>query len=231
MSRGFSVNRMSAALAIIAACPLVAMAAGTIRVDDPSTQSFGASCGAADSNKAREARPHDVEDGSVADTVEVAKPAVFSVRVRYRAAAGERGASAPLDQSRNPPGQPLQRSRGCGLLKARASSSSQLMVMQLPTATSQQQARAWSSLPTTGRAIEPKSSLSIRRLTLHSSRSTAATALPMSSLPTRRPASATVYLPSAIRLGSAAQSPQGSSRPVSALSPRKRAPTRTYMRT
>ena len=102
MSRGFSANRMSAALAIIAACPIaLATAAGTIRAYGPSAQSLGASFGAAGSNKSHEARPHEVEDGSVADAVKAAKPAVFSVRVRYRAAAGERDTGAPLDQSGN----------------------------------------------------------------------------------------------------------------------------------
>jgi serine protease Do len=102
MSRGFSVSRMSAAFAIIAACAIaLATAAGTIRADGPSAQGLGASFGAASSNKSREARPHEVEDGSVADAVKAAKPAVFSVRVRYRAAAGERDTGAPLDQSGN----------------------------------------------------------------------------------------------------------------------------------
>jgi serine protease Do len=108
MSRGFSANRMSAASAIIAACSIVlAMAAGTIRADGPSAQSFGALFGAADSNESREARLHEVGDRSVADAVEAAKPAVFSVRVRYRSVAGERGAGAPLDQFGNPPGESL----------------------------------------------------------------------------------------------------------------------------
>ena len=101
MSRGFSANRMSAALAI-AACPIaLATAAETIRADGPSAQGLGAPFGAAGSNKSHEARPHEVEDGSVADAVKAAKPAVFSVRVRYRAAAGERGTGARLDQSGN----------------------------------------------------------------------------------------------------------------------------------
>jgi S1-C subfamily serine protease len=108
MSRGLSANRMSAAFAIIAVCPIaLAMAAATIRTDGPSAQSLGASFGAVGSNKSREARSHEVEDGSVADAVEAAKPAVFSVRVRYRAAAGERGAGAPLDQFGNPLGKSL----------------------------------------------------------------------------------------------------------------------------
>jgi serine protease Do len=102
MSRGFSVSRMSAAFAIIAACAIaLAMAAGTMRADGPSAQTLGVSFSAAGSNNSREARPHEVEGGSVADAVKAAKPAVFSVRVRYRAAAGEPGAGAPLDQSRN----------------------------------------------------------------------------------------------------------------------------------
>ena len=102
MSRGFSVSRMSAAFAIIAACAIaLAMAAGTMRADSPSAQTLGASLGATGSNKSHEARPHEVEDGSVADAVKAAKPAVFSVRVRYRAAASERDTGAPLDQSGN----------------------------------------------------------------------------------------------------------------------------------
>jgi serine protease Do len=102
MSRGFSVSRMSAAFAIIAACAIaLAMAAGTMRADGPSAQTLGVSFSAAGSIKSREARPHEVEDGSVADAVKAAKPAVFSVRVRYRAAAGERDTGAPLDQSGN----------------------------------------------------------------------------------------------------------------------------------
>jgi serine protease Do len=108
MSRGFSANRMSAALAIIAACPIaLAVAAGTIRAAGPSAQSLGASFGVAGSNKSREARSHEVKNGSVADAVEAAKPAVFSVRVRYRAAEVERGAGAPLDQFGNPLGKSL----------------------------------------------------------------------------------------------------------------------------
>jgi serine protease Do len=105
MSRGFSVNRMSVGLAIIAACPIgLTMAAGTISPNGASAQFLAALFGAPDSNKAHEARLHKIVDG-LADAVEVAQPAVFSVRVRYRAAAGEQGASAPLDQSRNPPGE------------------------------------------------------------------------------------------------------------------------------
>jgi serine protease Do len=112
MSRVFSANRMSAALAIIAACSIaLAMAAGTIRADGPSAQSLGALFGAADPNESREAKPHEVGERAVADAVEAAKPAVFSVRVRYRAAAGERGAGAPLDQSGNPPGKSLPETR------------------------------------------------------------------------------------------------------------------------
>jgi serine protease Do len=102
MSRGFSVNRMSVALAIVAACPIaLATAAGTIRAYGPSAQALGDSFGAAGSNKSHDARPHEVEDGSVADAVKAAKPAVFSVRVRYRVAAGERDTGAPPDQSGN----------------------------------------------------------------------------------------------------------------------------------
>src|SRR5258705_8913959 len=90
MSKVFSVSRISAAFAIIAAYAIaLAMAAGTMRADGPSTQTVGVSFSAAGSKKSREARPHEVEDGSVADAVKAAKPAVFSVRVRYRAAAGE----------------------------------------------------------------------------------------------------------------------------------------------
>jgi serine protease Do len=108
MSRGFSVSRKSAALAIIAACCLaLAMAVGTIRADGPSAQSLGASFGATDSNKSREARPHEVEDGSLADAVKAAKPAVFSVRARYRAAEDERGADAPPDHLGKLPGKSL----------------------------------------------------------------------------------------------------------------------------
>src|SRR6266404_7083846 len=102
MSRGFSVSRMSAAFAIIAVCAIaLAMAAGTMRADGPSAQTLGVSFSAAGSNKAREAKPHEVEDGSVADAVKAAKPAVFSVRVRYRAAAGDPDAGVPLDHFGN----------------------------------------------------------------------------------------------------------------------------------
>jgi serine protease Do len=98
---------MSVGLAIIAACPIgLAIAAGTISPNGASAQFLAALFGAPDSNKAHEARLHEIVDGSLPDAVEAAQPAVFSVRVRYRAATGERGASAPLDQSRNPPGQP-----------------------------------------------------------------------------------------------------------------------------
>jgi serine protease Do len=116
MSRVFSANRMSAALAIIAACSIaLAMAAGTIRADGPSAQSLGALFGAADPNESREVRPHEVGDRAVADAVEAAKPAVFSVRVRYRAAAGEQGAGAPLDGRSSPERQPRVRtSQGSG---------------------------------------------------------------------------------------------------------------------
>jgi serine protease Do len=102
MSRGFFVSRMSVAFAIIAACAIaLAMAAGTMRADGPSAQTLRVSFSAAGSNKSREARPHEVEDGSVADAVKAAKPAVFSVRVTYRAAAGEPDAGAPLDHFEN----------------------------------------------------------------------------------------------------------------------------------
>src|SRR5258706_321473 len=102
MSRGFFVSRMSVAFAIIAACAIaLAMAAGTMRADGPSAQTLRVSFSAAGSNKSREARPHDVEDGSVADAVKAAKPAVFSVRVTYRAAEGKRTAGAPLDHFEN----------------------------------------------------------------------------------------------------------------------------------
>jgi serine protease Do len=108
MSRGFSVSRMSAALATIAACCIaLATAAGTIRADGPSAQSLGASFGATGSNKSREARPHEFEDSSVADAVNAAKPAVLSVRARYRAAEDERGADAPPDHFGNPRGKSL----------------------------------------------------------------------------------------------------------------------------
>jgi len=84
MSRGFSVSRMSAALAIIAACAIaLAMAAGTKRADGPSAQTLGVSFSAAGSNESREARPHEVEDGSVADAVKAAKPAVFSQQFSF----------------------------------------------------------------------------------------------------------------------------------------------------
>jgi serine protease Do len=105
-------------LAIIAACPIaLAIAAGSVRADGPSAQNLGASFGAADSNEFRDGRPHEVGDHGVADAVAAAKPAVFSLRVRYRAAAGERGAS----ESGNPPGNflaerqpPVRTSQGSG---------------------------------------------------------------------------------------------------------------------
>src|SRR5260370_26284265 len=97
MSRSFSVSRMSAAFAIIAICAIaLAMPAGTMRADGPSAQTLGVSFSAAGANKSREARPHEVEDGSVADAVKAAKPAVISVRVRYRAAAGPPAAGGAL---------------------------------------------------------------------------------------------------------------------------------------
>jgi len=122
---------MSAAFAIIAVCAIaLAMAAGTMRADGPSAQTLGVSFSAAGSNKSREARPHEVEDGSVADAVKAAKPAVFSVRVRYRAAAGEPGAGAPLDHFENLLGKSFPETRPrVRTSKARASSS-QLMVMR-----------------------------------------------------------------------------------------------------
>src|SRR5260370_1371438 len=102
MSRGFSLSRISAAFAIIAACAMgLGEGGGTVRGGGPSAETLGVSFRAAGSNKSREARPHEVEDGSVADAVKAAKPAVFSVRVRYRAAAGEPGAGAPLDHFGN----------------------------------------------------------------------------------------------------------------------------------
>jgi serine protease Do len=102
MSRGFSVSRMCTALAIIAACRIaLAVVAGTIRAGGPSAENLGASFGATGASKPHQARPHEVEDSSVTDAVKAAKPAVFSVRVSYRAA-GERDAGAPpSDQSGN----------------------------------------------------------------------------------------------------------------------------------
>jgi hypothetical protein len=115
MSRGFSVSRMSAAFAIIAACAIaLAMAAGTMRADSPSAQTLGASFGAAGSNKSHEARPYEVEDGSVADAVKAAKPAVFSVRVRYRAAAGERDTGRAPGSIRESASQVLPRNAVAG---------------------------------------------------------------------------------------------------------------------
>jgi serine protease Do len=52
-------------------------------------------------NKSREAGPHQIEAGSVSDAVEAASKAVFSLRVKYRAAAGM-GDGAPLDQFADP---------------------------------------------------------------------------------------------------------------------------------
>jgi serine protease Do len=103
-------------LAIIAACPIgLAMAAGTISPNGASAQFLAALFGVPDSNKAHEARLHEIEDGSLADAVEAAKPAVFSVRVRYRAAAGEQGAGAPLDGKSSPETRPRVRtSQGSG---------------------------------------------------------------------------------------------------------------------
>jgi serine protease Do len=103
----FSASKKNAPANISACCLALAMAVGTIRADGPSAQSLSAWFGAAGSNRSRKARPQGVEDGSVADAVKAAKPAVFSVRARYRAAEDERGADAPLDHFRNLPGNSL----------------------------------------------------------------------------------------------------------------------------
>ena len=97
MSGGFSVNKISAASAILAACTIgLPMVARTISATHPTA--LAALFGAPDSNKSSEARPHQIEAGSVADAVEAANKAVFSLRVKYRAAAGGMGDGAPLDQ-------------------------------------------------------------------------------------------------------------------------------------
>jgi serine protease Do len=122
MSGGFYVNRISSASAILAACTIgPAMAAGTIGATHLSVQGLVALFGAPDSNKSRETAPHQIEAGSVADAVEAASKAVFSLRVKYRAAAGAMSDGAPLDQfadprSRSiPEGQPRVRtSQGSG---------------------------------------------------------------------------------------------------------------------
>ena len=89
MSRGFYVSKISASSAILAVCTIgLAMAARTISATHPSAQSGAALFGATDSNKSRETRPHQIETGSVADAVEAASKAVFSLRVKYRVAAG-----------------------------------------------------------------------------------------------------------------------------------------------
>jgi hypothetical protein len=103
MSGGFSVNKISAASAILAACTIgLAMAAGTIGATHLSVQGLVALFGAPDSNKSRETAPHQIEAGSVADAVEAASKAVFSLRVKYRAAAGAMSDGAPLDQFADP---------------------------------------------------------------------------------------------------------------------------------
>jgi serine protease Do len=122
MSGGFYVNKISSASAILAACTIgLAMAAGTIGATHLSVQGLVALFGAPDSNKSRETAPHQIEAGSVADAVEAASKAVFSLRVKYRAAAGAMSDGAPLDQfadprSRSiPEGQPRVRtSQGSG---------------------------------------------------------------------------------------------------------------------
>jgi len=99
MSGGFFVSKISASSAILAACTIgLAMGAETISATDPSVQSVAALFGAPDSKKSRETRPHQIKAGSVADAVEAANKAVFSLRVKYRAAAGGMGDGAPLDQ-------------------------------------------------------------------------------------------------------------------------------------
>jgi len=103
MSRGLSVSKISAASVTLAASTIgLAVAAGTISATHPSVQRFAALFGAPDLNKSREARPHQIEAGSVADAVEAANKAVFSLRVKYRAAAGGMGDGAPLDQFADP---------------------------------------------------------------------------------------------------------------------------------
>jgi serine protease Do len=99
MSGGFFVNKISAASAIFAACSIgLAMAARTISATHPSVQSVAASFGSTDSNKSRETTPHQIEAVSVADAVEAASKAVFSLRVKYRAAAGGMNDGEPLDR-------------------------------------------------------------------------------------------------------------------------------------
>src|ERR1700752_1806764 len=99
MSRGFSVSKISAASVTLAASTIgLAIAAGTISATHPSVQSVAALFSGPDLNKSREAGPHQIEAGSVADAVEAANKAVFSLRVKYRAAAGGMGDGAPLDQ-------------------------------------------------------------------------------------------------------------------------------------
>jgi S1-C subfamily serine protease len=99
MLKGLSTNRIRRGLAIIAAFPIgTAIAAGVISANGPSAQDLAALFGSAESHKSHEVRPYQVEEGSVADAVEAAKPAVFSVRAKHRAAVDEPGAGVPLDQ-------------------------------------------------------------------------------------------------------------------------------------
>jgi serine protease Do len=65
-------------------------------------QSGAALTGALDLKKSRETRPHQIETGSVADAVEAADKAVFSLRVKYRASAGGIGDGVPLDRFADP---------------------------------------------------------------------------------------------------------------------------------
>ena len=99
MSGGFFVNKISAASAILAACTIgLAMAARTIGATHPSVQSVAALFGSTDSNKSHEATPPQIEAGSLANAVEAAGKAVFSLRVKYRAAAGGMNDGEPLDR-------------------------------------------------------------------------------------------------------------------------------------
>jgi serine protease Do len=103
MSRGFSVSKISAASVILAASTIeLAIVAGIISATHPSVQSVAALFSGPELNKSREAGPHQIEAGSVADAVEAANKAVFSLRVKYRTAAGGMGDGAPLDQFADP---------------------------------------------------------------------------------------------------------------------------------
>jgi hypothetical protein len=98
MSGGFSVSKISATSAILAACTIgLAMAAPTISATHPSVQSLAALLGTPDSSKSRETTRHQIEAGSVADAVEAASEAPKMLILRGNSA----GAGSYPDEKGN----------------------------------------------------------------------------------------------------------------------------------